>query len=150
MVKNQSPLAACSRGRWRIWRGPAVEREAVDGVLVVGADHDGVVEVGVAHLVLGDGAEGDVLLGRGGEAGPLRVAVTDDQLAVGQEEEQAAVGVPEAGLHLQQGRVADRAHALRSGPEEDSDGSSDSAVFGMLASTSFRRRPRSAYDWISR
>src|SRR5258708_4156099 len=66
-----------------------VQSEAVDRLLF-GASNQGVVEVSMPHLVLGNGAECDVFLGRGGETCPLRVSVADDQLGVGQGKEYRA------------------------------------------------------------
>ena len=84
--------------------------------------------------------------------------MTYDELAVGEEEEQIDICIFEAGLHLTQRRVGGDyedaggagAHDFRSGPDDESVCSSERLVLGTLASTRRRRRPRSAYDWISR
>ena len=70
-----------------------VKCQAVDTLLVVRTGIERVVEVRVSHLVLRDGAEGDVLFGAGPEPRPLRMPVADDELAVGEKEEELTVRV---------------------------------------------------------
>ena len=77
-------------------RPAAVEGERV-GVAAELARGELVQRPGVADLVLGDRREGDVLLERRRDAGPLRVAPAEDQLVVGGgEEEVSPAGCPRA------------------------------------------------------